>query len=350
MNLINNFTASKRFIPSGNSLTIKSEFTEFGSEIKRFGCSNIIESSYLDGYVKRLSCDDDWAKGALDFIRISDDMYIFLNNTTFFNDELCLKFNESNWVRIHFRIDASTTMMFDEMGEINLNGSLCTILHTPKDMVVSEWYNSSKPEGWLTLFCSRDYLVQLLGKDTVSLPVQLQHFLRGDNSDLLFESFPLTPPMARCLIDIRNIPFHTHIGKVHLEAQVMELVCLFFYNMFSAKNKKTSPIALSKNDIDAIHNTRKLLLDNISQPISIGEIPRLMGINRKKLSYGFKQVYQQTIADYLFQQRMQLAENLLRDGTQSIELVAQHVGYDHAANFSTAFKRYYGITPKKLVR
>jgi len=31
-----------------------------------------------------------------------------------------------------------------------------------------------------------------------------------------------------------------------------------------------------------------------------------------------------------------------------IEMVAQAVGYDHAGNFSTAFKRCYGVSPNQL--
>ncbi|WP_226999270.1 helix-turn-helix transcriptional regulator, partial [Citrobacter freundii] len=46
--------------------------------------------------------------------------------------------------------------------------------------------------------------------------------------------------------------------------------------------------------------------------------------------------------------RMNVSLNLLRTTTKSIATVASESGFNSCSNFSTAFSRYYGITPKKV--
>ena len=48
---------------------------------------------------------------------------------------------------------------------------------------------------------------------------------------------------------------------------------------------------------------------------------------------------------YLTQWRMQVAANLLSQGTSKIAAVASEVGYESEAAFSRAFKKFTGISP-----
>ena len=48
---------------------------------------------------------------------------------------------------------------------------------------------------------------------------------------------------------------------------------------------------------------------------------------------------------YLANWRMQLARQMLRDGTDSIQEVATRVGYESEAAFNRAFKRATGSPP-----
>ena len=48
---------------------------------------------------------------------------------------------------------------------------------------------------------------------------------------------------------------------------------------------------------------------------------------------------------YLANRRMQLAKQLLREGTRSIQEVATRVGYESEAAFNRAFKRATGSPP-----
>lgn len=70
------------------------------------------------------------------------------------------------------------------------------------------------------------------------------------------------------------------------------------------------------------------------------------GTNDYKLKIGFRQVFGTTVFGYLRNQRMEQARQLLLEKQMNVSEVAQTVGYTSFSRFSTAFKHYFGITPK----
>lgn len=337
----------KQRMPAGKALSSIGAISQLKEQVEQIGGATLTEDAFLNGDVQRLAFEGESAQGCMDFIRISDDLLVFINQTTFI-ENFPFKFVDSNWTRFHFRLNADTTMLFEEQGQLNLKGPMCSVMHTAEGMAEAEWYNGSAPQGWVTISCSRRYLLQLLDNDIGNLPLSLRRYLDGGHPEWFFDAFQLTPPMARCLMEIPVIPYTKAIGKIHLEAKIVELVCMFLYNLCDDRSVEQLPVVLRARDIEAIHEARRILLERIADPLNVNQLSHSLGINRKKLSYGFKHVYQQTISEFLFQQRMQKAQELLREGELPMEMVAQAVGYEHAGNFSTAFKRCFGVPPTQL--
>ncbi|OHE79597.1 MAG: AraC family transcriptional regulator [Lysobacterales bacterium GWF1_69_6] len=55
-------------------------------------------------------------------------------------------------------------------------------------------------------------------------------------------------------------------------------------------------------------------------------------------------------SEYLLNWRMAMAQELLRLGSQTIDEIAEQVGYGSAGTFSTAFRRMLGIAPGLVIR
>ncbi|MCL1123184.1 helix-turn-helix domain-containing protein [Shewanella surugensis] len=72
-----------------------------------------------------------------------------------------------------------------------------------------------------------------------------------------------------------------------------------------------------------------------------------MATNRNKLSLAFKTYYGTTPLNWLKQQRMETAAQLLMSTQQSISDITYTVGYKDSNHFSTAFKQYSGLSPKQ---
>jgi AraC family transcriptional regulator, transcriptional activator of the genes for pyochelin and ferripyochelin receptors len=89
------------------------------------------------------------------------------------------------------------------------------------------------------------------------------------------------------------------------------------------------------------------LLQDLENPPSLLELAKLVGLNDYKLKSGFRHVFGTTVFGYLHQQRMQQAYRLLTTSDLTVTEVANQVGYTSLSAFSTAFKKFFGISPSR---
>ena len=89
------------------------------------------------------------------------------------------------------------------------------------------------------------------------------------------------------------------------------------------------------------------LLLEMSNEVNLAQVVSKMATNRNKLSLAFKTYYGATPLNWLKQQRMEKASQLLIHTQQSIADITFAVGYKDSNHFSTAFKQYCGVSPKQ---
>jgi AraC-like DNA-binding protein len=122
---------------------------------------------------------------------------------------------------------------------------------------------------------------------------------------------------------------------------------------FFSCNKYNNPIELDLNIPKAIKNKDNLLEQNtclyskknIYSKLLLDDIPTLMGSNRSKLTVTFKKVLGIGFFDWLRKQRMLKAKSLLIHSELLIEEIGFEMGYENSANFSTAYKKQFNISP-----
>lgn len=61
----------------------------------------------------------------------------------------------------------------------------------------------------------------------------------------------------------------------------------------------------------------------------------------------FNKMLNVTPYEYLIQYRLQKATNLLKDATLNVTEISEIVGFNNVTYFTQAFKKVYGISPKK---
>ena len=91
-----------------------------------------------------------------------------------------------------------------------------------------------------------------------------------------------------------------------------------------------------------------ILISQLESPPGLEALAALVGLNRNKLNRGFRQLYGGTVFSVLRDARLTTALTLLRDTQTSLAEIALRVGYSDQANFSNAFRRRFGLSPKKL--
>jgi AraC-like DNA-binding protein len=108
-------------------------------------------------------------------------------------------------------------------------------------------------------------------------------------------------------------------------------------------------VRLTPRDVAALESVRELLGERFMDPPTIAQIARHIGMNRTKLTQGFRHLFNETILDYCQRKRMQMARELLLAG-EPVGTVAVAVGYEHHSSFAQAFRAYFGFPPVDLCR
>lgn len=161
------------------------------------------------------------------------------------------------------------------------------------------------------------------------------------NDNYILTSFQINQILSQ--LDNSHLLGNCH--KVYADAKVLELLSLIFKK---GKSKRENKYCKTISDREKIREAASILILDIYTPPSIRDLSLKVGLNEKKLKYGFKEVFDTTVYGYLFEYKMSLAQQLVLDTDKSISEIALLVGYDYVSHFCTAFKRKFGIPPKKM--
>ncbi|MCP4114759.1 MAG: helix-turn-helix transcriptional regulator [Desulfobacteraceae bacterium] len=147
---------------------------------------------------------------------------------------------------------------------------------------------------------------------------------------------------------ILNCPYQGALRQMYLESKAIELITHQLAQLAS-ENKDSKKIRLNSGDIERIHEARNILIKNMEKPPSLTELSRQVGLNDKKLKYGFKQVFNTTAFGYLRTHRLELGRQFLTDGKMNISEVSYKVGYSERTHFTRAFTKHFGCSPQSYL-
>lgn len=160
-----------------------------------------------------------------------------------------------------------------------------------------------------------------------------------------FQNAPhrLPADMLDALKAVMECPFRGQLRRTFLEAKMAELICLSISYIGDQQTQASQP-HIRRQDKSRLDTARDILDQHYTHPPTLTELGRLVGLNRRKLAEGFKQLFGQTVYQYCLTRRMNEARMLLEQGL-SISRVADNAGYADQASFSRAFRQYHGHSP-----
>ncbi len=151
---------------------------------------------------------------------------------------------------------------------------------------------------------------------------------------------------------IQKIMGDNHTGLVRsilLEGKALELFSKQIKQYNDDLIQPSGNVALRKADLEKIKKAKEVLIKDLTNPPTIEELSKIVGINRQKLKQGFKKIYETTINNYLRNERMEVSSILLLNG-KSVREAANEVGYINQSHFAKRFKERYGVLPKDYLK
>ncbi|MEM1254616.1 MAG: AraC family transcriptional regulator [Cyanobacteria bacterium P01_H01_bin.21] len=217
------------------------------------------------------------------------------------------------------------------------------LYHLPNHTEIEEW--STGPVQVVYIYADPSYFSTFdIGNAAVS--PSLQKLLEGDRTQRFYQSLgEITPTIKQLLQQILHCPYTGLMQQIYLESKALELFAAQFA-LWTDLSTSTPPISLCPQDIEQLHQAKKILIQQATHPPSLTALARQVGLNDRKLNRGFRQLFGTTVFGYLQDHRLQQAKDLLGNPGLTVAGVAGAVGYKSPEAFSTAFRRKFAVSPK----
>ena len=180
-------------------------------------------------------------------------------------------------------------------------------------------------DEWLPYYLGKGIPIINLVKKNLSLEVRRDLFSKG-------------------IVDYIQMPL--------VEAELVNriLAYLHFYSdperLFRHQPERAVPSANTAYDL--IDLTCNYLNNNLSENVKLDDLSRRLGTNRNTLCRRFKNRVGLGIYAWVRTKRLSIARKMLINTDLTVQQICFEVGYSNPANFSTAFKSFYGQSPSEL--
>lgn len=138
------------------------------------------------------------------------------------------------------------------------------------------------------------------------------------------------------------------IGDTLRLARSIELLCAVFDHLGRGQLVAVAgDCAVSESDAARIAAARRLIDEQWHEKLSLDAIARASGINRGKLTRGFRALYGCSVIDALTERRLSSARAMLAATDLPVSTIGFRCGYLNNASFARAFTRHVGVAPTR---
>lgn len=159
----------------------------------------------------------------------------------------------------------------------------------------------------------------------------------------------LPAELALLAVALRDCPLSEPARATLRLAKSIELLCATFEKFADAALIPADRAGdWSERDAARLAVARRLVDERWQEKLTLDTIARACGLNRAKLTRGFRQAFGSTVADAIADRRLQGAHSLLLATDLPVSSIGYRCGYSNNASFTRAFSRRYGIAPTRL--
>lgn len=225
-----------------------------------------------------------------------------------------------------------------------LNEGQLSIAYNVEDMDLLEFSKHCDRYLLVMLICDPEVFVQEPFDLSIDqLPNCIEQAIAGTH--WVHESFLMSNDLTKALYILLEGVNDPVWSRPFLQAKTVEIACLAMRNILNEESRlKFSQV--TEKEIGIVSKAAELLNAEWREPPTLPDLVKQLGLGKSRLTSCFKIIYGCTMSDYVLNLRMQHAQQLLAERKLNITQVALDVGYEHPSNFTSAFKRYTGMTPK----
>lgn len=196
------------------------------------------------------------------------------------------------------------------------------------------------------IILSKEFYFNLIHHSYESHKEFASHIFNNTTTNLFVADLPIDPLIGGIIKEIKDCNRVGLFKRIFIENKVQELLLLQL-ELYLHQKKYNNHVEFNADEIAKLCQA-KLILDNrFTEAPTINELSKEVFLNETKLRKDFKTYYGVTIKNYVISLKMKYALKLLHEKKHNITEIAELCGYNGLVQFSIAFKKIYGCSPKK---
>lgn len=247
-------------------------------------------------------------------------------------------------IQFYFAVDGGATFLFNNGNyKLSLNTEKNLLFYNPLEALPLEI--EVNPQSRLVfLYITVENLHQLFVEGSEEIA-----FLNKENvNQKYYLDTPLSPALIMAINQFFKNDFKGPAKSVFDKSKAYEVLALFF-NVEEGIDIEQCPFLKDEENVQKIKIAKGILLQRMAHPPTLKELSREINLNEYRLKEGFKNIYGKTVFQYLNDYRLDTAKHLLDEGNIKVNDAAYHIGYTNPSHFIAAFKKKFGVTPKKYL-
>ena len=158
--------------------------------------------------------------------------------------------------------------------------------------------------------------------------------------------FHLPSALRGIVLAIQESTLHGETLTIYRLGKSIELLC---ETIRLLSTEELLPLAadsaLSLEDTRRVLAARRLIDERWNEKLTLDKIARACGLNRAKLTRGFRDMFNCSIAEAIAEQRLSRAKRMLLTTNLPVSSIGYENGYLNNASFARAFGRRFGVSP-----
>jgi AraC family transcriptional activator of pyochelin receptor len=160
------------------------------------------------------------------------------------------------------------------------------------------------------------------------------------------QAFHLPTDLRAIALAMRDCEIAGAAGDIYRAAKGIELLFETWSRLDAgALAPLVGDSAMSEADALRLSQARALIDEQCQEKLSLDGIARACGLNREKLTRGFKQMFDCTVSEAIAERRLERASRLLVTTDLPVSSIGYESGYLNNASFARAFGRRFGLSP-----
>ena len=287
--------------------------------------------------------------GYREFVLLEEGLAVISSDVQY-SEQVKIEHPDRPIVKFHFRLTGGSSI---NVGGGNTFSRVADqaggALFIPSAVSKSEVAFAGKHEQSITIACSAQWLMRQIGAELDLLPDSLAAYARGEQKEFFYLPITMRTGISQAALALLSCELSGQARRMFFLSKAIEIMSLSIDVLMSERNKPEHlEHRISKLDYEQLRELRRRIQTDFSVTLKVGDLADQIGMNASRMMVLFKRRFGESVFDFSQRSRMEFAAKLLEATDRPITEIAFDVGYDYPSNFTTAFKRHFGVSPKAV--